>query len=87
VKVYIQSSDFLRQFKDSEQSEPTDRTCVRHVSPQEIELRMENNELYKIYSFNGGCYDHLVEPGDFVNKLVEPIREIATVDHKDICFI
>jgi hypothetical protein len=48
---------------------------------------MENNELYKIYSFNGGCYDHLVEPGDFVNKLVEPIREIATVDHKDICFI
>ena len=87
IQVYIQTSDFMDQFRSSEESQPSDRNWVRLLNNNEVELRMENNELYKVYEFNGGVYHHDADSSDVVSEVVEPIRDIVTVQNKNIWYI
>lgn len=83
MKIYIHSDNT----KNAESERSTTSNCVNLLGAQEVELRMENNELYKVYGYNGKIYSQNDEMSEVIGEIVEPIREIVTLDKKDICFI
>lgn len=85
--MFIHSSDFLSQVRGSEDSTNRDHNCIQYLNDKEVELRALNNQLYKVYGYNGRVYDENEVASEIVSEIVEPIRQIVTIQKHNMCFI
>lgn len=68
----------------SDDSEPRNHECVRLISDKKVELRMENDEIYKVYGYNGKAYHHEEPSNEIIGEIVAPLREIVTIDKQNM---
>ena len=87
IKVYVKTSYSMNQFEISNHSYMKNDSWVNHLTDQKIELKMENDEIYKTYCYNGTVYNQHDDIIEVVSEIVEPIKKIVTKDKKNMCYI